>query len=85
MKLNVPPELQDTFQQLMKSVPPGNRRDVNFQKTTLVYLALGGEKMARHNIEISQMDFPDRSWLFEYTPIVEPVTEPGECQSDESE
>ncbi len=87
MKLDIPSELQDEFKRLMKSVHPENRKNLDFQTTTLIYLSLGGEKLARCHIKISQMDFPDKSSLFEYAPIVEPVTDTavGESQSDNNE
>ena len=87
MKLDIPSEFQDAFKRLMKSVHPENRKKLDFQKTTVIYLSLGGEKLARYNIEISQMDFPDKSSLFEYAPIVEPVTDTdvGESKADDNE
>jgi len=91
MKLDIPSELQDAFKRVMESAHPENRRNIDFQKTTLMYLSLGGEKLARFNIETAQMDFPDQSWLFEYAPIIEPVTDTDvdtdedESQSDDKE
>jgi hypothetical protein len=87
MKLDIPSDLQDSFKRLMKSVYPENRKSLDFQKTTLIYLSLGGEKLARYNIETAQMDFPNKSSLFEYAPIIEPVTDTDvdKSQSDDNE
>ena len=85
MKLNIPAELQDIFQRLMEFVPPETRRDINFNKTTLAYLSLGGEALARRHIESSRMGFPDGSLLFEYTAVTEIVTEDADESEPESE
>jgi hypothetical protein len=60
MKRNVPDEFQETFQRLMKSVPAELQNDTHLKKTTLLYLSLGGEALARQNIEIYKKRFPER-------------------------
>ena len=75
MKFKVPPEHQEIFGNLTKNVRPELRNDENFEKTALVYLALGGKALARHYIEISQADFPDESLLLKHTPLIEPETD----------
>ena len=56
MKLKVPSELQAAYDRLMKSAALKLRRNDVFKKSTLAYLALGGEALARYHIEISQKD-----------------------------
>ena len=56
-KLNIPDELHNPFHQLMQMLPYTLQSDIDTQNTILVYLKLGGEKMARHGIEIIKMRF----------------------------
>ncbi len=54
-KLNVPDELQSSFQRLIYSIPDELRNDARTQKIILVYLKFGGEKLARYGVEILKM------------------------------
>lgn len=54
-KLNVPDEYQSSFQRLIYSIPDELRNDARTQKIILVYLKFGGEKLARHGVEILKM------------------------------
>jgi len=56
-RLNIPDELQGPFQKLMQIVPEILQNDIDTQNIILVYLKAGGEKMARHGIEIIKMRF----------------------------
>jgi hypothetical protein len=56
-KLNIPNELRSPFHQLMQMLPYTLQNDIDTQNIILVYLKLGGEKMARHGIEIIKMRF----------------------------
>lgn len=85
MKLKVPGELQAAYDRLMKSAVLKLRRNDAFKKSTLAYLALGGEALARYHIEISQKDFPDGSSLQKFSPIIEPVEDSEDSQSDDDE
>ncbi len=53
--LNIPDELQGTFKRLMNRVPEQRRRDSDTQKIVLLYLKLGGEKLAKQHIEIIKL------------------------------
>ncbi len=75
MKLKILPENQDAFDRLVKTLKPKHKNDENFQKTMLTYLMLGGESLARHYIEVSNLDFPDVSLLLQHTPLIEPDKE----------
>jgi len=56
-RVNIPDELQGPFQKLMQLVPERLQNDIDTQNIILVYLKAGGEKMARHGIEIIKMRF----------------------------
>ena len=85
MKLNIPEEYQEPFRRLMRSSSLEIRKSAKVQKTTVMYLALGSEALARRYIELSQMSFPDGSELFDYAPVVEPETDTANPPSDESD
>lgn len=50
--LNIPDEFQYTFKRLINLVPYKQRNDRNAQKIVLLYLKLGGEKLARQYVEV---------------------------------
>ena len=56
-------DLQPTFHHLLNRLPEPLRDDVTTQKLILVYLKLGGEKLAHHGIEIIkkrfQIEYPE--------------------------
>ncbi len=56
-KFAIPEELIGTFNRLMNLVPDELKDDANTQKTISVYLKLGGEKLARHGINIIKNRF----------------------------
>jgi hypothetical protein len=54
--LNIPDEFQYTFKRLINLVPYKQRNDRNAQKIVLLYLKLGGEKLARQYVEVLKSD-----------------------------
>ena len=62
-KMIIPDELQGSIRRLLNRVPSEQREDETLQAALLVYLKLGGEKLARHYIEISKKVFPDQMVL----------------------
>ena len=56
-KLTIPDQFQNTFNQLMASLPEMLRNDAETQRLILIYLKFGGEKMARHGLEIKKKQF----------------------------
>ena len=56
-RLNIPDELRSPFQEMMQLIPEILQNDVDTQNVILVYLKAGGEKMARHGIEIIKKRF----------------------------
>ena len=55
--LEIPEELTHTFKRLMRRVPNELKGDVEFFKNLLIYLKIGGEKLARQRIEITKKPF----------------------------
>ena len=62
-KMIIPDEFQGSIRRLLNRIPSEQRDDETFQAALLVYLKLGGEKLARHYIEISKKVFPDQMVL----------------------
>jgi hypothetical protein len=62
-KMIIPDEFQGSIRRLLNRVPSEQRVDETLQAALLVYLKLGGEKLARHYIEITKKSFPDQMVL----------------------
>ena len=62
-KMIIPDEFQGSVRRLLNRIPSEQRNDETLQAALLVYLKLGGEKLARHYIEISKKAFPDQMVL----------------------
>ena len=60
-KLNIPDEVQGTFKRLMNSVPHELRNDIDTQRIILVYLKIGGAKLARQGVEVIKMLFQEKA------------------------
>jgi len=56
-KLSVPDNLKPMFEQMMSLVPDELYEDEQFQKSVLIYLKLGGMKLARHHIKVLTSQF----------------------------
>lgn len=56
-RLHIPDEYQDPLRAMMHLVPERLQNDIDTQNIILVYLKAGGEKMARHGIEIIKKRF----------------------------
>jgi len=54
--LNIPDEFQYTFKRLINLVPYKQRNDRHTQKIVLLYLKLGGEKLAKQYVEVLKSD-----------------------------
>lgn len=55
----IPGEYQGSVKRLLNKVPQELRDDENLIRILLVYLKLGGEKLARQHIEASKKTFPE--------------------------
>jgi hypothetical protein len=62
-KIIIPDEFQGSVRRLLNRIPSEQRDDETLQAALLVYLKLGGEKLARHYIEVSKKTFPDQTVL----------------------
>ncbi len=59
----IPDEFQGSIRRLLNRIPSEQRDDETLQIALLVYLKLGGEKLARHYIEVSRKTFPEQTVL----------------------
>jgi hypothetical protein len=61
-RLNLPDDLHDQFQQLLKLAPDELQNNVDIQNTLSVYLKFGGEKLARHGLGIINKRYLEEKW-----------------------
>lgn len=54
IQLEIPNELKGAFQRVIRHIPYDLRNDEQIFRTTLAYLCLGGEKLARQGIEVAK-------------------------------
>ncbi|OQY14129.1 MAG: hypothetical protein B6I30_01490 [Desulfobacteraceae bacterium 4572_187] len=59
--MELPNELQESFQRLMNHLPYQLKNDGYTQQVILTFLKFGGEKLARQYIEISKMNFSKKA------------------------
>jgi hypothetical protein len=62
-KMIIPDEFQGSIKRLLNRIPSEQRDNESLQASLLVYLKIGGEKLARHYIEIIKKSFPDQMVL----------------------
>lgn len=62
-RLNLPDDLHDQFQKLLKLAPDELQNDVDVQNSLSTYLKFGGEKLARHGLEIIKRRYLEEKWL----------------------
>ena len=85
MKRPTPEEYEKTFERISRAVPAEHLSDPNFKKTTLMFLALGGETLARQHIENYGKPFPEKLTLFDKPLEDEVLKEVSDEQSEETE
>jgi len=85
MKRPTPEEYEKTFKRLSMSAPAELLNDPDFTKSTLMLLALGGEALARQNIETYGKPFPEKLTLFDKHLEDGTLKEDAEEQSEETE
>ncbi len=61
-RLNLPADLHDQFQQLLKLAPDELQNNVDIQNILSVYLKFGGEKLARHGLAIIHKRYLEEKW-----------------------
>ncbi len=59
-ELNIPEEYELAFNRLMRRVPIEFRDDMTVRKTALLYLKVGGEKLARASIKALTTPFTEK-------------------------
>jgi hypothetical protein len=57
--LQIPDALQMTFKRMLHRVPSKKRDDIEVQKSVLLFLKLGGERLARIRIKLMVSPFPE--------------------------
>jgi len=66
--MEIPEELKPAFKRIMKRMPGELVENSEFKMKALLYLKLGGEKLVRQRIEITQKQFREEYIIF--TPLV---------------
>ena len=61
--LMIPEEYQGSIKRLLSRAPLEQRSDEELQRRLLMYLKLGGEKLARQHVEMLKKTFPDQAIL----------------------
>lgn len=84
-ELVIPAELKSKYTRLMRSAPAELRNDPQFEKVALMYLKLGGEKLARLRIEIERKDFQHEFLLVKKRIIEEESGETEEAAAVDEE
>ena len=56
--LQVPDSLRMTFKRMLHRLPADKREDIGLQKSILLFLKLGGERLARARIKLAVSPFP---------------------------
>jgi len=68
----VPDEYLGAFRRLMRRMPVELQTDEAFLQTLVMYLKLGGEKLARHRIEVEKAEFVTAFTIVKRQPPEEP-------------
>lgn len=58
-KTELTEELEKSYAKLLQSIPMELRDDENIKACLMVYLKLGGEKLAKQNVEIVKQQFSE--------------------------
>ncbi len=81
--LQVPDEFLGAFRRLVRRMPVEFQTDDAFLQTLMMYLKLGGEKLARHRIEVEKTEFVTAFTLVKRQPhAVTTDTESGDDDAD---
>ena len=74
-ELDIPEELKFTYKRVLRRVPGELKEDPDFLKNLLVYIKIGGEKLARQRIEITKKPFREGYLLLNRLIPEEPLQE----------
>ena len=83
-KLEIPEELKSTFKRVMRRVPRELKGDLEFLKSLLVYLKIGGERLAKQRIEVTKKPFREGYLLLNRLIPEESLQEISNETSDEN-
>lgn len=81
--LQVPDEFLGAFRRLVRRMPVELQADKNFLQTLVLYLKLGGEKLASHRVEVEKAEFVTAFTIVKRQP--HPETNDTESDDDETE
>ena len=68
-KLTVPEKMEMTLNRVLQRVPAGMRSDFELQESILLFLKLGGERLARARIKPVVSPFPDNISVVKPRPL----------------
>jgi hypothetical protein len=57
--LQIPDNLQMTFKRMLHRLPASKRNNIDLQKSILLFLELGGERLARARMKLILAPFPE--------------------------
>ena len=83
--LDIPEELQPTFKRVMRRLPAELKGDLEFLKNLLIYIKIGGEKLARQRIEVTKKPFREGYLLLNRLIPEESLQDMSDESSDEDE
>ena len=83
-KFNIPEEHHTAFRRLLRILPDGFREDESKMQTLVVYLKLGGEKLARQRLELAKRPFQREYALFKRVTVL-PEGRPEEDAENDSD
>lgn len=84
-KFNVPEEHQTAFRRMLRILPDGFREDETKMQALLVYLKLGGEKLARQRLDIAKRAFQREFVLFKRVPGEDRLDDGEEDDDDDAD
>jgi len=83
----VPDDYLGAFRRLMRRMPVELQTNEAFLQTLVMYLKLGGEKLARHRIEVEKAEFVTAFTIVKRQPVAETDTaeteEKAETEDDQ--
>lgn len=83
--LDIPEELQPIFKRVMRRLPAELKGDLEFLKNLLIYIKIGGEKLARQRIEVTKKPFREGYLLLNRLIPEDSLRDMSDESSDEDE
>ncbi len=89
MRLNtsvqIPESIRNDFELLLVAIPPDLREDYEFLQSSLVYLKLGGERLARQFVEVTVMPFCEDFDIVRRRMEIDPSGDSDDEEEDDEE